>query len=757
MIIISKIRSFGIVVFFILLIINNSIAQKGSVSGIVTDRQTGETLVGVNVVENNASGVSTDARGKYILELLPGEYNLLFSYLGYARGTRTVDIIAGQHISLDISLAPESISLDMAVVTAGRHEQRLADVTVSMDIIQPKFLENNNTVNLESAVNQTPGVDVLDGQASVRGGGGYSYGAGSRVMILLNDLPMLTADVNEAKWNYLPVENIEQVEILKGASSALYGSSALNGVINVRTKYPGLKPQTSFSLFSGVYLKPERKETAWWWDSNPLFAGASFSHLRKAGEVDLIFSGYGFYNNGYRMEDYEQRIRLNAGIRHIPKKVKGLSYGLNTSFQEQLSSDFLIWQDADSGAFLQNPDVISPTQGRRFNLDPYILYYGKKGSKHSLRGRFYRTYNRFDENPDKNNGSDLYYGEYQYQKTFKETYNWTVGILGSYAETKAELYGDHFSSTIGVFTQLDARFFERLSASLGLRWERYTLNHDRDASRPVLRAGVNYQAAEKTFIRASYGQGYRFPSIAETYTATSLGILNIFPNPDLNPESSWSAELGTRQGFKLGEWNGFADVALFWNEYQDMIEFTFGIYPADSNSVPTLDDVGFKSLNVGDARITGVDLLLGGAGYWDKVFLTISTGYTYMNPLEINSEDGEDQILKYRYRHSVKGDIEVVWKKLSSGFNMIYNSHMERIDEAFEEKILGQEIFPGLKNYRIENNTGFVVFDFRLGYQFTSASKIAFIIKNIFNNEYMGRPGDIMPPRNITLQYNLGI
>jgi len=568
---------------------------------------------------------------------------------------------------------------------------------------------------------------------------------------------MLTADVNEAKWNYLPVENIEQVEILKGASSALYGSSALNGVINVRTKYPGLKPQTSFSLFSGVYLKPERKETAWWWDTNPLFAGASFSHLRKAGEVDLVFSGYGFYNTGYRMDDYEQRIRLSAGIRHIPKRVKGLSYGLNTSFQEQYSSDFLIWQDADSGAFLQNPDVVSPTQGRRFNLDPYILYYGKRGSKHSLRGRFYQNYNRFDENPDKNNGSNLFYGEYQYQKTFRETYNWTVGVLGSYAETKAELYGDHFSSTVGVFTQLDAKFFERLSTSLGLRWERYTLNHDRDASRPVLRAGVNYQAAEKTFIRASYGQGYRFPSIAETYTATTLGLLNIFPNPELNPESSWSTELGTRQGFKLGEWNGFADAALFWNEYQDMIEFTFGIYPADSNSVPTLDDVGFKSLNVGDARITGIDLLLGGSGYWGTVFLTLSAGYTYMNPLEINSEDGEDQILKYRYRHSVKGDIQLVWKKLSSGFNMIYNSHMERIDEAFEDKILGQEIFPGLKNYRIENNSGFIVFDFRIGYQFSTESKIALIIKNIFNNEYMGRPGDIMPPRNITLQYILGI
>ncbi|MEA3462652.1 MAG: TonB-dependent receptor, partial [Bacteroidota bacterium] len=669
----------------------------------------------------------------------------------------SVAIEDNSFLNLNISMATASISLDMAVVTAGKFEQRLADVTVSMDIIQPEFLENNNTVNLETAVNQTPGVDVMDGQASVRGGGGYSYGAGSRVMILLDGLPMLTADVNEAKWNYLPVENIAQVEIMKGASSALYGSSALNGVINVRTMVPGKKPQTKVSLFGGMFMKPRRKETSWWWDANPLFGGASFSHLRKVGSVDLMFSGNGFSNTGYRMEDYEERIRFSAGFRHLPKKAKGLAYGLNASFQEQNSSDFLIWQDADSGAFLQNPDVISPTRGRRFNVDPYVLFYGEKGSKHSLRTRFYRVYNRFDDDPDKNNGSDLYYGEYQYQKTFTSGLNWTTGLIGSYAETNAELYGDHYSSTVGIYTQLDQKFFDRLSASLGLRWERYSLDKSKDASKPVLRAGVNYQAAEFTFIRASYGQGYRFPSIAETYTSTSLGSLNIFPNPDLNPETSWSTELGVRQGFKLGTWTGFVDAALFWNEYQDMIEFTFGIYHEDSTGIPGLDDIGFKSLNVGDARITGVDLLLGGSGYCRQVYLELFTGYTYMNPMEINAEDGEEQVLKYRYRHSVKGDIELTWKKLSGGMNLIYNSHIERIDEAFEEEILGQEIFPGLKDYRLKNNKGFVVFDFRAGYQITRASKLALIVKNLFNKEYMGRPGDIMPPRSITLQYNLGI
>jgi len=79
----------------------------------------------------------------------------------------------------------------------------------------------------------------------------------------------------------------------------------------------------------------------------------------------------------------------------------------------------------------------------------------------------------------------------------------------------------------------------------------------------VIRAGVNYQAAKFTFIRASYGQGYRFPSIAERFVKTSMGGMNIFPNPELKPETSWSSEIGVKQGFKLWTWNGLIDVAGF--------------------------------------------------------------------------------------------------------------------------------------------------------------------------------------------------
>jgi iron complex outermembrane receptor protein len=731
--------------------------QEAHISGIVKDARTNETLVGVNIVADSLNGISTDVEGRYHLSIPHGDHIILFSYVGYLTRKIEIHLEENEVRQIDVKLEPEIIELDMAVISAGKFEQKLSDVTVSMEVIKPDYIQRTNTVNMESVISQMPGVDVIDGQANIRGGSGYSYGAGSRVMVLVDDLPILTADVNEVKWNFLPVENIGNVEILKGASSSLYGSSALNGVINIRTAQPGTVPHTEISVFSGVYMKPVRKELAWWWDSNPIFTGVSFSHLRQIGNVDLVTGAYAFSDAGYREDDYEERIRFNIGFRHRPRTLQGFSYGVNTNVQYQNSSDFMIWIDADSGAYMQQPDAVSPTEGLRFNIDPYIDYYDSRGHKHSLKTRFYKVYNVFDEDPDKDNGSDLYYGEYQFQKDFRKGLHWTIGISGSYGNTDAELYGDHYSSTMAIYTQADQKFGDRLSASLGLRWERYTLDRTDDESQPVVRAGLNYEVAEYSFIRASFGQGYRFPSIAEKYTATSLGSLNIFPNPDLKPETGWSTEIGFKQGIRLGTWTGYLDVAGFWMEYQEMMEFTFGVYMPDTATIPTLDDVGFKSLNIGQARITGIDMSAGGSGYIAAYPVHFFVGYTYMDPIDMSSDTLEDNMLKYRYHHSVKGDIQYDINAFSIGLSLVYTSFIERIDAAFEEKILGQEIFRGLKQYREENAHGAAVFDLRCSYQFTAHSRVSVLVKNLFNKEYMGRPGDLQPPCNLSIQYLLSL
>ena len=750
-------KRLGIIFFLWLLIIPHLHAQQAVVYGYVSDSVTGENLPGVNiVVTDSIYGVATDAAGHYKLRLPAGTYTLSFSFLGYQTQNHPVQTTMNDSLRLDVRLKSKSVLLDMAVVSAGKYEQRISDVTVSIEVMKPAFIQNINTMSMEKTLNYVPGLDILDGQASIRGGSGYSYGAGSRVMVLVDNLPILTEGTDEIKWNSLPVENIAQVEVLKGASSALYGSSALNGVINIRTAYPDTKPVTTATLYSGIIARPKRKEMSWWWDTNPLFGGIAFMHSRKIKDIDLVIGANALSNSGYRTENYDQQVRVNAKFRHRPKKIKGFSYGVNTNLQWQNNSDFLIWMDADSGAFVQNPESASPTYGHRFNVDPWVTYYDKHNNKHSLFTRYYDVTNSFNDNPDKNNSSSSYYGEYQFQKKFKFNLNLIVGLVGKYGSTVANLYGDHNSSTVAAYTQLDYHFLKRITASLGVRWEHHSLDHAENESGTVVRAGINVQAATSTFLRASFGQGYRFPTIAEKYTATSLGYLRIFPNPDLQSETGWSSEIGMKQGFTIRNWSGFVDVAGYWTEYKNMIEFTFGVYAPDSVEFPTFDDIGFKSQNIGEARINGIDIGISGSGRVGHLPLNLFAGYTYMNPVDLSSDTLENNILKYRYHHSFKADIDLQIHHFGIGLTTVYQSFMERIDEAFEEPLLGDiYIFPGLKEYRQENNTGHIILDLRASYSFNKTTRLSLIVKNLLNEEYMGRPGDIGTPLNFTLQFSV--
>jgi iron complex outermembrane receptor protein len=357
----------------------------------------------------------------------------------------------------------------------------------------------------------------------------------------------------------------------------------------------------------------------------------------------------------------------------------------------------------------------------------------------------------------------LWYAEYRYLKRFRQGAHWTSGISFTRNSIFANLYGNHRGSNASVYSQIDANLFKQLKISSGIRWELNALDGELYYSIPVLRAGLNYQAGESTFLRASLGQGYRFPSVAEKYTQTVISALRIFPNPELEPERGWSAEVGVKQGLVLGSWTGFADLALFWTEYSNMIEFTFGVYPPNPDDIPTFDDVGFKALNIGTARINGAEGTLSAAGKAGPLGLQFSAGYTYMNPVDPSLLDSAEvvnmdgHILKYRRRHLLKGDLEASVWKIFAGINLQYNSRMINVDEVFLDPFIGNLLLPGFPQYWKDHATGYSVIDFRLGWNITEMIRITALLKNALNIEYLGRPGDIGQPRNITLQLRLDL
>jgi iron complex outermembrane receptor protein len=796
-------RKIFILTFTILFASVALFAQQAQIKGKIFNGKTKETIPGVNVILDEKNGVVSDIDGNFSLKVDAGSVKVSFKYIGFGTIEKTYELKAGQVVTENINMVEESMLIEGVVVSAGKFEQKLSDVTISMSVLKPEQITNQNVNVINDAINKLPGVDIYDGQPSIRSGSGYSYGAGSRVLVMVDDIPMLSPDAGDAKWNFMPIENISQVEVIKGASSALFGSSALNGVINLRTAYPSDKPHTKISINNGVYMDPKRKELIWWNDTkpglntvsegvflfplsgfgvkNPEFGGINFSHSRKIGQFDLVVGGNFFEDQGFRLPNAERRVRVNANLRYRVKKIEGLSFGLNTNYMLGEKSDFFLWQDADSGAWKQNPAAITHNMGYRINVDPYFMYFNKKGSKYSLKLRYFRTSNIFRTEPDKNNEADIYYGDYQYQHNFKGKHNLTAGISGSYSNSQAQLFGNHDGLNASLYAQYDAKFWKKLTISLGIRGEYFRIDTAQSESTfsfkikgknhtlpfmPVFRAGINYQATKYTFIRASFGQGYRFPSIAEKFVKTSIGGLNIFPNKTLKPETGWSAELGVKQGVKMGRWNGYLDVAGFWTEYTDMIEFTFGIYKPDTALYPTLSDVGFKSLNVGHARINGIDITFTGQGTLFGFPATILAGYTFNNPVDMNYDASADttktennKYLKYRSLHSVKADFEVTFAFFTFGIGLNYSSNMINIDKAFESELIpgipSSNLLPGVKEYREKHNKGYTVVNMRGLFDITETQRLGLFVNNVFNTEYMARPGLIEAPRNIAIQYCL--
>lgn len=758
-------------------------AQKATIKGNIIDSKTKETLVGVNVFADSKHGTVTDIFGNYILELEPGSYTIKYSFVGYGESTQDFTLKAGDVKNVNISMVEKIKLLDEVVVSVGRHEQKLADLTVSVELIKPKMLENTNTVSLESALQQVPGVTIYEDQASIRGGSGYSYGAGSRVLLLLDDMPMLTGATGEAKWWLIPIENIDQVEVIKGAASSMYGSSAMNGIMNVRTGWPSAHPQTKLVSWTGVYMNPERPETKWWSNNLQSFSGYQIMHSEKIGNFDFVASGNLLSDQGYRKDDYSQRVGINFKTRYRSKKYEGLSYGVNVGANRRWTKSFLFWRteqeikdgDTNVTVYPYEPDpkvTVMEQTNTYFMIDPFLVYYTKK-NKHSIKGRVLSANN--ENNTNQNNQDIIYYGEYQYQHIFDSTLVLNSGASGSYCASESEIFGAeyHYAASLGIFSQIDKKY-KRLNLSFGGRIEGYRDGILDMEWKPVLRAGANYRVGDKTFFRGSFGQGYRYPTIGERYTNTSADAVNIFANPYLKSEAAWSAEVGIKRAFTVSNWNAMIDVAGFYTEYDDMIEFRFDTYFPDS--MPTFTNIdtlkqfitsrtGFKAQNVSKVQIYGFELSLTGRGQIRNVPVSFLAGYTFINPVDLSGDtNNRTSFLKYRFQHNVKADVDVSYKKLSIGGSFEYFSKMVSIDPIFEEEIMipvgsirlpsGIYIFPGMKQYREQKKGGDFYLDLRIAWQINANSKFAVVLKNVLNREYMIRPGDVQPPRNITLQYS---
>lgn len=776
----------------------------GKVHGTVSATDGSGAVPGASIAFGNLRSAVADDSGRYAINLPAGQYAVVARAIGFAEKRLQVTVPPGGEVALDIPMAPSTSQLDMVVVSASKFEQRVGEVTQSLSVLPASIIRDKGTVNLAEALDQVPGVVVVDDDPQIRSGSGFSYGAGSRVMLLADGLPVLSGDIGRPNWTFLPIEDVEQIEVIKGASSVLYGSAALSGVINVRTGWPGDEPRTRATLFAGVYDTPGNPDAKWWGPSPPLTTGAGFLHAERFKQFDLVLAANAYGDQGYigpeRMAPdslakhpyelgtggYDHRIRFNFATRWRDRKVKGLNYGINGNAMRSHSTSVFLWDNLNQGLYRPMPNTTTNTVGTQFYLDPFVHYTGPKGTRHSLRGRWFRQ--QFDNSTNQSNGNDLLYGEYQWQQQvelFGPT-TITAGLVGQQVASHAELYsgnpeanGENTATNAAVYLQVDKKLMDRLMLSAGVRYERFKVN-ELEQAEPVLRAGATYQVWEGTFLRASYGQGFRFPTIGERYITTSVGALHIYPNPELQPEASVNMEAGIKQGFKVGGVTGYVDMVAFRQDFDRYVEFTFGQWGAD-RSMANLFGFGFKSVNTGKARITGTEFEVAGKGKVGAVEVQFLLGYTHTLPISTTpneayaqtvtttgavqhisylstSSDPDNDILKFRVQDLFRCDVGATWKRFSPGISVRYNSHVRNIDEAFIQiEQMGQLGNVGVKQWMADHTTGDWITDARLGFALTPQVKVSFLVANLTNEVYAIRPMAIEAPRSYRLQLALSI
>ncbi len=788
----------------------------GILKGVVIDKDSKEAIAGANIFDANdiTRGSVSDANGNYELRLNLGKHKMMCSFISMKTDTFFVFIDSLHVAEYNVLLQSNATELQTMVISAGRYEQSIEEITVSMEVLKPTLIENKNSANIKSVLEQAPGLNILDGEPQIRGGSGFSFGVGSRVAILIDGLPSLAGDAGRPEWNFIPVENVEQIEIIKGASSVTYGSSALSGSINIRTAYAKDKPVTKINVSSGLYDSPN-VDGAKWWSGIANFSNVSFVHAQKFGQLDFVIGGMGIYDHGYigppsyhknlgsgndsikENEVGEKTGRLNFNLRFRPKKNPQLNYGINGNMMKSTNNFSLIWDNDSSGIYRAFPKSMTLQNQTLLYVDPFISYYSNGGLLHSLRARYFYTKNELTNN--QSNETNVIYSEYQFVKQFgkTESLNVTGGFVMNQTYSHAQLYNNGISpdnrlQNYAVYTQFDKKMWKALNLSAGFRGEYFKMNEEENIVKPmfksgvlmrierdtwlrhikpIFRAGLNLKLSQATWLRYSYGQGYRFPTITEKFIKTKTGGLDVFPNLTLQPETSWNTEVGLKQGFKIKNFVGFADVAAFWQEYSNTIEFTYGFWEKHKDQFG--DDslsAGFRFLNTGDTRIRGLEVSIAGEGKINNnLTIEILCGYTYVLPQAVHpdfifavdsnpqsmtynftSTDTTDNILKYRFKHIAKADVQITYKLFFIGGSWRFFSAMQNIDETFYR--IEPILHSGIESYRKKNNYDLHIFDARVGINITSKLKASFVVNNVFNKSYSLRPLKVESPRTFAIQ-----
>jgi outer membrane receptor for ferrienterochelin and colicins len=590
-------RKFQILVFFLFLpsaVFSQVVSLSGKVTGSDSTSVTGATIT----LKGTTFGTVTDKNGIYKIDKIkPGTYILRASYIGFETLEKTVDILKPD-THVDFYIKESNIDLNEVVVTGTKSEKALKNAPILTQVISArKMLELGITNVVDALQNMVPGLNVNHNGTLVQV---TLQGMNAKYVLFLIDGERIAGEVDgDINYSMLNLQNIDHIEIIRGASSSLYGSNAIGGVINIITKkinepfdaklfsryskYNELNFGGSIALKKGIigsrtsinYNSTDgydvTPDTPHDWTQTPYTSYQISQKFEITPSSKLFFTPYFTY---YQFE------RGNVSARPVHDFYSDLSGGLKGQYYIGKSSvDFSYYRDR------YNTYTILEQLNNKRDTASFDLI-----QTFRMQGNFYIS-----------RGNNLIAGvEYNTERLFT---------------TRSE-GGTKNASEAVFYLQEDIRFGERWELVAGIR----TGSHSNYGFNAAPKISVMFKPGFLNF-RASAGTGFRSPDLKQLYFYFDhFGQFLVIGNHQLKPESSKYMS-GSIEFSR--PWNN-SSVTIYRNVLSDMI--TERII-----SLPDAVETTYQYENIASASVNGIDLLSKQKiikGVW------LSAGYTYVHALD---------------------------------------------------------------------------------------------------------------------------
>ncbi|MBP6436568.1 MAG: TonB-dependent receptor [Paludibacteraceae bacterium] len=598
--------------------------------GDVTDAHSGDHLPYVNVViKGTTIGIMTDASGHYFLKNLPiGTFTIIYSMVGYQTVERTITIEPNKTLELKIKLEETSIMMDNIVVTGNKYETKKKETSSIVNVVTPLIFTSTSANSIGEALDYQTGLrtEMTCGncgvpQLRINGlEGHYSQ-------LLLDSRPLFSSLASVYGLEQMPTGMIDRVEVIRGGASALYGSNAIGGVVNIITKEPTrnfVELSNNTSLLGNSAL-----------DANTTF---NASIIGNNSNVGVFLFGV--------LRDRQAYDRDNDGFSEMPAlqgSVVGFRSYFKTSNYSKITTEYHHSTEYRRGGDLLDLPAHEANLAEQLqhNIDAgsvkFDLY--TKDNKH-----FISTYSAFQHivrNSYFGTGQDLdAYGKskdinsvtgaqyrYSMDNLLFMPADFSMGIEYTYNQLQDQMLGHGIDvnqnvSIFGGYLQNEWKN-NQLSLLAGARVEKHNLMNN-----PVVspRVSLRYNPTHNIVLRTGYASGYRAPQIynEDLHVAAVGGEVSIISqDANLRPEYSHSFSVSADAYHRFGFWETNLTVDGFYTKLND-------VFALEENGFDSKGNLLLLRVNESGATVTGVNIE-GVLGY--KNLLSLQLGYTLQSSL----------------------------------------------------------------------------------------------------------------------------